>query len=334
MFFKKIKAALRRLFDRNKNNKTLYYTENAIRMLVPRAYYRQRLKLLLSTINEQELPYIKSRLNYYNKLSGKNILGPDVIRLSAFKLKGRSSAYFFDANYITRYFNGDLKVHFLFGDVTHLSPVPVILKSRPIGGNNTNSVLLNLNKVRHFVFSNDKYSFSMKKDLLVWRGNASQQHRIKFLKMYFDHPLCDIGQVGIGNAIDFGKNYMTINDQLRYKFILCIEGNDVATNLKWVMSSHSVAVMPRPKYETWFMEGKLEPGVHYVEIKDDFSDLEEKLNYYINHPQKAECISRQANAYTAQFRNRKREKLIGLLVLQKYFYCTGQTDNFVSALFK
>ena len=42
------------------------------------------------------------------------------------------------------------------------------------------------------------------------------------------------------------------------------------------MSSNSVAVMPRPKYESWFMEGRLQPGVHYIEIKDDYSDLEPK----------------------------------------------------------
>ena len=41
------------------------------------------------------------------------------------------------------------------------------------------------------------------------------------------------------------------------------------------MSSNSVAVMPRPKYESWFMEGRLQPGVHYIEIKDDYSDLED-----------------------------------------------------------
>ena len=49
-------------------------------------------------------------------------------------------------------------------------------------------------------------------------------------------------------------------DNLNYKFILAIEGYDVATNLKWIMSSNSLAVMPRPTYATWFMEGTLIPG--------------------------------------------------------------------------
>lgn len=86
-----------------------------------------------------------------------------------------------------------------------------------------------------------------------------------------------------GRVDDFQK---TIREHLDYKFIMAIEGNDVASNLKWVMSSNSLAVMPRPTCETWFMEGTLIPDYHYIEVKDDFSDLEEKLNYYIAHPEK------------------------------------------------
>lgn len=105
---------------------------------------------------------------------------------------------------------------------------------------------------------------------------------------------------------------------------MALEGNDVASNLKWVMSSNSVAVMPRPTCETWFMEGKLIPNYHYIEIKPDFSDLEERLNYYIEHPEEAQQIVDHAHAYVTQFKDRKREKLISLLVLVKYFGMTGQ----------
>ena len=80
------------------------------------------------------------------------------------------------------------------------------------------------------------------------------------------------------------KGHISEYDHLGYKFIMCLEGNDVATNLKWVMSSNSLAVMPKPVYETWYMEGRLIPNYHYVEIKPDYSDLEERIQYYIDHP--------------------------------------------------
>jgi len=90
------------------------------------------------------------------------------------------------------------------------------------------------------------------------------------------------------------------------------------------MSSNSLAVMPLPIYETWFMEGTLIPNYHYVLIKDDYSDLEERLNYYINHTDEAQKIIDNAHEYVKQFRNKKQEDLISLLVLKKYFEKTGQ----------
>ena len=93
------------------------------------------------------------------------------------------------------------------------------------------------------------------------------------------------------------------------------------------MSSNSVCVMPKPKYETWFMEGTLEAGVHYIEVNDDFSDAEEKIHYYSKHTKEALQIINNANAYVDQFKDSKREKLISLLVLDKYFSLSGQNHE-------
>jgi hypothetical protein len=145
--------------------------------------------------------------------------------------------------------------------------------------------------------------------------------------MYFNHPLCDIGQTTLeGNADRWLKNKLTIEEQLDYKFILCLEGNDVASNLKWVMSSNSIAVMPKPRYETWFMEGTLIPDHHYIAVRDDYADLEEKLKYFIANTAEALRIVQNANEYVRQFKNKKREDLISLLVLEKYFNKTGQIE--------
>jgi hypothetical protein len=216
-------------------------------------------------------------------------------------------------------------VDFTFGDVTHVPLEPSIVKSRPLSINNTNSVILNLDKVRHFTFVNDKKDFRKKKNMLVGRNNVGQTHRIKFLEMYINHPLCNVGKVNKdGKNNDLLKERLTIEEQLDYKFILCLEGNDVASNLKWVMSSHSLAVMPDPKYETWYMEGTLIPNYHYVQIKDDYSDLVERMEYYIKHTDEALEIIKNAHLHIEQFKIKPREDLISLLVLEKYFYKTGQ----------
>ena len=61
--------------------------------------------------------------------------------------------------------------------------------------------------------------------------------------------------------------------------------------------------------------------------------LEERLNYYIQHTDEALQIIKNANAYVTQFKNKKQEDLISLLVLEKYFYRTGQRTPHNSSLF-
>ena len=145
--------------------------------------------------------------------------------------------------------------------------------------------------------------------------------------------MCDLGQINRGTSHDqWVKKKASLDTHLKHKFILCIEGNDVASNLKWVMSSNSVAVMPKPKYESWFMEGKLIPNYHYILIKDDYSDLEEKLNYYKKNTDELKRIAKNANQYTNQFRDRNKEKLISLLVMEKFFKLSNQKKSSVNFL--
>lgn len=321
------------MFDRHKNNKLLYYIRNGSTLIVPKSWYRAKLGNKLAAIKAYDRNYIRFRVNYYNKLSGKHQTGPKAEPLATLRLGKKETTYFFDSHAYARYFDEGLKAHFLFGDITYVPDEPSILKSRPVAPGNANAVLLNLNKIRHFIFTKDTTPFSAKKDCLVWRGNVYQDHRVRFMQLYFNHPLCNIGQVNTDRNPEWIVERMTIGEQLDYKFILCIEGNDVASNLKWVMSSQSVAVMPKPRYETWFMEGTLVPDVHYICIKDDFSDLEERLNYFIDHPEKALEIVAAANLYVDQFKDKKREDLISLLVLQKYFYATGQIEHCDTTIF-
>jgi hypothetical protein len=244
------------------------------------------------------------------------------------KRKGQSSrsAYFLDLHRYLRYFPKSFRFAYLFGDVTDVPQIPTIVKSRPVAGDNVNAIILNLNKVRHFLFIRDAKRFQNKKEMMIGRLMVLQPHRIRFWEMYFNHPLCDLGQTDRSETVhpEWIAKRMSIQQQLDYKFILCLEGNDVATNLKWVMSSDSLAVMPRPQYETWFMEGRLVPNHHYVEIRSDYSDLEERLRYYIEHTDEALQIIENAHQYVSQFLNRKRENFIAVMTLKKYFEKTNQ----------
>jgi hypothetical protein len=209
----------------------------------------------------------------------------------------------------------------------HIPKVPTFTKSRPLFGENKNAILLKWNKVRHFIFVKNDKKFEEKQNKIVWRGEvyAKQKHRVRFLEMHYKKAICNIARVNKNNLnSEWLKKRMTISEQLNYKFILSIEGYDVASNLKWIMSSNSIAVMPKPKFETWFMEGQLIPNYHYIAIKEDYSDLEEQLNYYIKNTKEAKAIINNANKHVAQFKNKLTEDLISLLVIKKYFEKTGQ----------
>jgi hypothetical protein len=114
-------------------------------------------------------------------------------------------------------------------------------------------------------------------------------------------------------------NFLTIRQQLDYKYIHSIEGNDVATNLKWIMSSNSIVFMTKPTCESWFMEGDLIANHHYVEIQNDWSDLVEKIEYCNNNLEFCTKILDNAQKHVSLFKNPKSEELITMMVLEKYF---------------
>jgi len=287
----------------------------------------------LLKIQLNDLDYIKNRVSYYNKIDEKYNYHSECSKISDIRISDYASVYFFDFIEFARFYSKIMRVSYLFGDVTEIPEHPSFVKTRPISFNNRNSIILKLNKIRHFTFVNDNISYENKKNLLIGRNVVHNKPRIDFFKKYFKHHLCDLGQINSGTSHDLWiKNKISINEHLKYKFILCIEGNDVASNLKWVMSSNSLAVCPKLNFESWFMEGKLISDFHYVLIKDDFSDLEEKLNYYMNNVSEALKIINNANIYIKQFQNKKRENLISLLVFEKYFHFSKQINsNFVSS---
>lgn len=310
-----------------KNNKLAYLLKNYLSLLVPNSIYRRWLERTLREADTRaDREYITSRVDYYCRLQPGSHLPADAPCIGK-RDKRWHKVYWFDTRECTRWFPPTLKWVFRPGDINFIPPVPSIVKSRPIAGDNANGVILKLNKVRHFIFVNDRIPFRDKKDMAVFRGKVKDKpQRVAFFEKHFSNPLCDLGDISrrYSEHADWHVEKMTIADHLKYKFILALEGNDVASNLKWVMSSNSVAVMPRPTCETWFMEGTLIPNYHYIEIKPDFSDLDERLHHYMQHPEEAEAIIEHAHEYVEQFKDKERERLISLLVLNKYFKMTGQ----------
>lgn len=274
---------------------------------------------------------VSERLDYYLRLRTTYSLSNPHNR--SVLLNEKKNVYFFDLFEFVRHFDPRLKFNYVFGDVTEVPQEPSLVKSRPIGSENDNAVLFKLEKMRHFYFVDDPWDFREKLPKLAWRGrlhlNVKKETRLSLLEEFYSNPLCNVGHVSSGDLYpQLRRESMSITEQLRYKYLLSLEGVDVATNLKWIMSSNSLCFSQRPRFETWFMEGSLIPGFHYVEIADDFRDLEDRIIYYESHPDEAMEIIKNANAYVEQFRDPVKEDLLCMLVLERYLRLCSNNEGF------
>lgn len=317
--------------------------------LIPRCIYTNSLNNVLKELkskNSKELEYIKTRLNFYNNIKEHFTLQSDPItikhKLRIARNVGtntivsgllKDTSYSYDFYKYSKYFKKSLIVKKDFGDCTQ-DLVYTISKSRPIEGSN---VLLKLDANRHFNFTKDLLSFENKSEKCVFRGACYQTNRKMFLERFFNHPRVNIGDTSkkVLELKKFQIGFLSKQEQLKYKFIISLEGNDVATNLKWIMASNSIALTPKLQYETWFMESKLVPNEHFALLNDDFSNLFDVMDNLLSNEKLSKQIIKNANEYTKVFFDEKLETLLNILVLAKYFYFSEQIklDDSVVELF-
>lgn len=308
---------------RRRTGKVFYYARNIVRDSVPQSFFRRWLDQALAT-SLRSGPAVRDRLNYYNKLREPFTPSPAAATIAT--LPRRPSMYYFDLKEFARYFDPDLRLDLEFGDVLGLPAFPSVVKNRPIGTDNANAVLFKMDKLRHFQMSADPLRFAEKQPRVVWRGDMNNPIRLTFLDAAQGLPFCDVGSPATHAPERHQKPFMSVEEQKRYRYIVSLEGNDVATNLKWIMSSNSLCLMPEPTNEIWFCEGHLRAGEHYVQLAPDFSDLAEKVAFFERNPGQAERIIGAAQAYCRTFQDETAEKALCFLVLYKYFVLSGQIE--------
>ena len=265
------------------------------------------------------------KVNYYCKFTVNFDLSYECEAISNFTTSGQPSLAALDLLNLLQYFDKKLRFDCYLKDYGGIRTQPTLVKCRPINNSNELYVLLKLNTYRFFNFPRDDFVFSSKSSSAVFRGACHRQHRKFFVESTYKLPNSDIKDTSKESKhLPFYSPYTPIKQQLRHKFIISIEGNDVASNLPWIMASNSVAFMTKPKFEGWFMQGRLIPNYHYVLLKDDYSDLEEKIEYYSSNEEEALEINRNAKKHVSQFFDKRSELITSILVLEKYFRLSGQ----------
>lgn len=217
---------------------------------------------------------------------------------------------------------------------------PTLIKSRIISKDSKNSILVKMNINHHFNILDIPMidiPFEKKRNECIWRGSTTGygfENNIPYrpfsreilVKKYINHPIINVGITKLvqnaKNKENIYKKYMksnlSIEEMLKYKYIISIEGNDVATNLKWIMYSNSIVFMPKPFIESWIMESHLIPYYHYIPIKNDFSDIEDQIKWCNDNPNKCKEISLNAKKYISMFLDEKNESILMSKILEYY----------------
>lgn len=224
-----------------------------------------------------------------------------------------------------------------FGDNTARFERPTIVKSRCIG--DANGVLLPLHQARHWSMTPEMVHaqdvpWHRKRMAVVWRGATTGKSRSEDFQKHprtllvqrwhgCQHQGIDVAysQVvqGKESLAPLVRNELSLREQLQFALIVCVEGNDVATNLKWVLASNSVPVMPPPRYETWLLESHLRPMIHYVPVRPDFEDLHAMLDWCRCNPERCKAIAAAGQRYVAPFfADPRAEHRLAVQVLRRY----------------
>ena len=97
--------------------------------------------------------------------------------------------------------------------------------------------------------------------------------------------------------------FVSMADQVGYKYLLNVEGNGAAYRLGQMMGMGCVVMIVESRWKVWF-EKFLEPMKHYVPVKGDFSDLEEKILWLRGHDGEAQKIAKEGTKFYKKYLGR------------------------------
>ncbi|UOM33399.1 glycosyl transferase family 90 [Acuticoccus sp. I52.16.1] len=236
----------------------------------------------------------------------------------------------------------DRRFQLVIGDDLTANTTPTYHKARRIEDGGA-SVLLPLNERRHFepihtVEASD-VPFDEKQGRVVWRGATTGYFRARphgsryHLYRHWDRFEANAGlDLGFSPIVQLSKGFaaahgdiercarprLTLAQQLQAKYLLALEGNDVASGLKWMLASNSLVIMPRPTNESWACESRLVPGVHYVEIRHDLADLEEAYAWCEANPRACREMAENGKRFMRGFRDKAQEATLFDEVVREY----------------
>lgn len=170
---------------------------------------------------------------------------------------------------------------------------------------------------------NNKIRWENKTNTAVWRGNIKNGSKYNFYnyvkyeenqREYFV-KLYNSGDI---KNINYSDNTMSKEDMCKHKYILDIDGHSNAWDaLFWKLYSNSVVLKVDGVWEQWYYD-MLKPWIHYVPIKNDFSDINEQIEWCINNDDKCKIISENATKFIIEKLNMEEVQKYVIDLFNKY----------------
>ena len=142
---------------------------------------------------------------------------------------------------------------------------------------------------------------------IFWAGNI-QTHESRMLlmdrSMDFDWLTVVDTSIKSGSPDNVSNNFVSLVDHCKYSFLIDLQGIGYSGRVKLLLFSGRCLFLQEREFEEWFYQ-YLVPYVHFIPLRNDLSDLEEKYNWAVNNPNEADKIAINAQRLAADILTRK-----------------------------
>jgi len=163
------------------------------------------------------------------------------------------------------------------------------------------------------IINNNFVNWEDKINTCIWRGDIKNGYSYNF----FNKPSTDIHpreyfiqlyEKSLIYNMDFKNEQTSIPEQLKYKYILDIDGfASTWSATVWKLYSGSVLLKQKSVWTQWYYDD-LQEYVHYVPIANDFSDLNKQIQWCIDNDDKCKIIVTNAKKFVEDRLNWDRVK--------------------------
>lgn len=145
----------------------------------------------------------------------------------------------------------------------------------------------------------DESKKAYKYNKLFWIGNQ-YTHKTREKLLELSKKDNRIEAYGMQWNVVKGKNtptkYVSLIDHVKYKYLIDIQGNGWSARTKVLFfTGRPLFLVDRKWKEYWYKD--IKPFIHYIPVKEDLSDLVEKIDWAEKNYKKANLIAKNAQKF-------------------------------------